>query len=162
MSEANIKRERMSNWTNGEQITLIDLVLEQYDFLPIKQSNTEINLLKQARWSHIVNSVNAAGQQCRNVKQIKEKWDNLKAAAKTEFTADLTYARGTGGGPRRRPIPVLLLPIIERLKDTPSFCGLVGVESQVVVLGNKHKTVHTSIVYISNIRLKKYCMLLLV
>jgi hypothetical protein len=138
MSEGNMKRERMSNWTHGEQIILIDLVLEHYDFFTVKQSNNETNLLKQARWSVIVNSVNAAGQQCRTVKQVKEKWDNLKAAAKTEFTVDMTYARGTGGGPRRRPIPVLLLPIIERLKDTPSFCGLIGVESQVVVFGNKH------------------------
>jgi hypothetical protein len=109
---SNVKKERMSNWTIGEQVTLVDLVLEHYDLLTIKQSNSQTNVIKHARCAQIMQTVNASGQQFRNVQQMRVKWDNLQAAAKTEFTDNLNYAREMSGGPRRRPIPAILLPII--------------------------------------------------
>lgn len=54
----------------------------------------------------------------RNVKQIKKRWENLKAKAKVAIATDMKERRKTGGGTKPTPIDEVTDRVVSVIGDT--------------------------------------------
>lgn len=123
-------RTRGKNFDTTEIQLLTDLVEKNIETINSKFSNTLTNDKKKKVWENITEQVNAMGIASRTVKEVKTKWFNMHQAAKKEYCDNKLYRRQTGGGPCPKPMSQATEKIVDLFKDTPSFDGLSGFETQ--------------------------------
>ena len=87
------------------------------------------NRKKNEIWSDIANAVNALGIENRSVQEVRDKWKNLTSQAKKEFSGYGREKKRTGGEPPPKAPTPATAKIIDIFKETPSFTGLAGFES---------------------------------
>ncbi|XP_056004079.1 uncharacterized protein LOC125653292 [Ostrea edulis] len=129
-------RNRGKNFDSSEIQLLTELVEKNIAIINSKFSNTLTNEKKKAVWQSITDQLNALGVACRSVKEIKTKWTNMHQSAKREFSDAKISQRKTGGGPMAKPLSVVNEKIVDLFKDSPSFNGLSGFETQSYGDGN--------------------------
>ena len=132
MAESNgkpVKKARKANFSPSEISVLTDLVEENISTIQSKFTDSVTNRKKNEIWSDITNAVNALGIENRSVKEVKDKWKNLTSQAKKEFSGYGREKQRTGGGPPPKAPTPATAKIIDLFKETPSFTGLAGFES---------------------------------
>jgi hypothetical protein len=110
-----LKRERSKNMTNSELIVLVEEVVNNYDKLYGKYSNTNTSLTQSTLWSTISEKLKSLGP--LNVERseafMRAKFSNLKYQTKAKLLSIKKYKRGTGGG---EP-PVQLTALEEKISQ---------------------------------------------
>lgn len=134
MTDADIQtksgRNRGKNFDTSEIQLLTDLVEKNIDIINSKFTNTITNEKKKKIWENITSQVNSLGIANRSIKEIKTKWTNMHQTAKKEFSTNKLSQRKTGGGPCAKPLSVVSEKIVDLYKDSPTFNGLSGFETQ--------------------------------
>ncbi|XP_062621653.1 uncharacterized protein LOC134283222 [Saccostrea cucullata] len=130
------KRNRGKNFDSSEIQLLADLVERNVDIINSKLTNSVTNEKKKKVWDNITEQINALGVSCRTTKEIKTKWTNMHQTAKKEFSNNKLSQRRTGGGPCAKPLSTVSEKIIDIYKDSPTFTGLSGFETQAPDEGN--------------------------
>lgn len=123
------RRPRKTNWSNSEIIVLTERVEEKLDLIRSKFSDSVTNAKKNAAWLEITEAVNAVGVAYRTVQEVRDKWKNMTSTAKKEFSDFGKEQRKTGGGPAPKKPSAATAKIIEIFKETASFTGLSGFET---------------------------------
>jgi len=82
------------------------------------------NVEKARIWKDATTKINALGLAPRTVKEIKDKWRNLKA--KSTFTEYRREVNMTGGGPAPKRPTSSVEKIVNMMQDTASFAGIEG------------------------------------
>ena len=118
-----------TNWSDSEITVLTEKVEENLDLIQSKFSNNVINAKKNAAWLEITEAVNAIGVAYRTVQEVRDKWKNLTSTAKKEFSDYEKEQRKNGGGLAPKKLSNAMAKIIEIFKETPSFTGLSGFET---------------------------------
>ncbi|KAI4469096.1 hypothetical protein MML48_2g00005915 [Holotrichia oblita] len=95
----NIKRS--NNFSNSEGCRLlIELVEKNKDIIECKRTDTDNNRKKTDTWKAIENEFNSlSGQTFRDVKVLKNKYENIKKRTKKKVSDNKINIMGTGGGP---------------------------------------------------------------
>ena len=104
-SEKSTKR-RADNWSECEKLTLFQLVSDKVHIIEDKKTDANAVKKKAAAWNEIYDkfvALNITGGSRRTVKQVKEKWKNLKGTSKTEISVYNKETKRTGDGPAREP-----------------------------------------------------------
>ena len=78
--------KRKPNWTNREQVILLEECEKRRVILKAKFSSSITSGNKNMAWQEIANIVNAGNSVQRDIKEIQKKWDNICATAKTEVS----------------------------------------------------------------------------
>ena len=126
-------RKRKPNFS-AQEIAIITQKFEQNQpILKSKFTNTNTNKMKQGVWEEMTVAVNAVGTAHRTVPEVKEKWTNLQRTAKNELSKFRKEQRRTGGGPPPKKPSPSTDKIWELLSETPSFSGLQGFETGLLV-----------------------------
>ncbi|XP_058606033.1 nuclear apoptosis-inducing factor 1-like isoform X1 [Onychostoma macrolepis] len=121
------KRNRKKNFSHEEILILIDGYKENKTVIESKLNSSVTNRKKCEIWQDITNKINAKGFEQREVKELRKKWSDLKTQAIEDFPR--TKHVPTGGGPRPEPGPYSTV-ILEIIGDnSPTVCGITGVES---------------------------------
>ena len=107
---------------------LTEKVEENLGLIRSKFSNNVTNA-KNAAWLEITEAVNAVGVAYRTVQEVRDKWKNLTSTAKKDFSDFGKEQRKTGGAPAPKKPSNATAKIIEIFKETPSFDGLSGFET---------------------------------
>lgn len=129
-SEAAKQRKvRKANFTASELSVLTEKVEGNICILKSKFTDSVTNAKTNKIWADITAAVNAIGVAYKATQEVRDKWKNLTSAAKGEFTDFGKESRRTGGGPAPKPQSAATAKIIDMFKDTPSFSGLSGFES---------------------------------
>ena len=123
------KRPRKTNWSDLEITVLTEKVDKNLDLIRSKFSNNVTNAKKNAAWLEITEAVNAVGVAYCTVQEVRDKWKNLTSTAKKEFSDFGKEQRKTGGAPVPKKPSNATAKIIEIFKETPSFDGLSGFET---------------------------------
>ena len=129
MQQGKQKRPRKTNWSDSEITVLTEKVEEYLDLIRSKFSNNVTNAKKNAAWLEITEAINAVGVAHLTVQEVRDKWKNLTSTAKKEFSDFGKEQRKTGGGPVPKKPSNATTKIIEIFKETPSFTGLSGFET---------------------------------
>lgn len=129
MQQGKQRRPRKTNWSDSEITVLTERVEEKLDLIRSKFSDSVTNGNKNAAWREIAEAVNAVGVAYRTVQEVRDKWKNMTSAAKKEFSAFGKEQRKTGGGPAPKKPSAGTAKIIEIFKETTSFTGLSGFET---------------------------------
>ena len=147
-SPATSRKSRKQNFSASEIAVLTEKVEENLSVLQSKLTNSVTNQKKNATWKKIADAVNAVGVAMRTVAEVREKWKNLHAQAKKEFTQLSKEQKQTGGGPAPKMPSTSTAKIIDLLKDTPSFTGLEGFESKGERISRRNHLKETFRIYI--------------
>jgi hypothetical protein len=123
-------RNRGKNFDTSEIQLLTELVERNIDIINSKLTNSITNEKKKKLWDDITMQVNALGIAYRTTKDIKTKWNNMHQTAKKEFSLNKISQRKTGGGPCSKPLSNVTEKIVDMYKDSPTFNGLMGFETQ--------------------------------
>ena len=107
---------------------LTEKVEENLDLIRSKFSNNVTNA-KNAAWLEITEAVNALGVAYHTAQEVRDKWKNLTSTTKKEFSDFRKEQRKTGGGPAPKKPSNATAKIIKIFKETPSFTGLSGFET---------------------------------
>ena len=99
------------------------------EYLKSTFNNKVTNSGKNRIWAAITLAINSLGHEVRTVDEVKHKWKNLSAVAKTLFNEFRKIRSGTGGGPAPAPPSSEVMKTIDLLKDSTSFRGLEGVST---------------------------------
>ena len=118
------------NFSASEIAILTEKVEENLSIIQSKLTNSVTNQKKNEIWCKIADAVNAVGVARRTTTEVREKWKNLHAQAKKEFTELAKEQKKTGGGEAPRVPVTAIAKIIDPFKETPSFAGLEGFESK--------------------------------
>ena len=123
------RKTRKANFTSSELSILTEEVEANISTLRSKFTDSVTNSRKNKIWCEITAAVNSVGVASRTVQEVRDKWKNLTSTAKREFCDYGKEARRTGGGPPPKPPSSATAKVIDILKDTASFTGLSGFES---------------------------------
>lgn len=130
MSLLKIKRERSTNFIDGELQLLVDLVASQKHILENKKTDAVTANLKNKTWEALANKFNCKSLNgYRSPKCLKLKYENLKKNVKIKLRDVKSKPCVTGGGP---PIPLKALsklsPMEEQLRSLNplAFSGKVS------------------------------------
>ena len=126
------RKSRKANFSASELAVLTEEVEANIFVLKSKFTDSVTNVRKNKIWADIAASVNAVGVAHRTTQEVRDKWKNLTSAAKREFSDFGKETRRTGGGPAPKHPSASTARIINLFKDTPSFSGLSGFESNPV------------------------------
>ncbi|XP_050497771.1 uncharacterized protein LOC126883292 isoform X2 [Diabrotica virgifera virgifera] len=97
--------KRVTNFSKNEETLLLDLVLKYKDILECKKTDTSNNKIKWEVWMQLTKEFNSvSGETTRDVKGLKNKYENIKKRTKQKFAGIKKYASGTGGGPPQNPV----------------------------------------------------------
>ena len=129
MQQGKQKRPRKTNWSDSEITVLTEKVEENLDLIRSKFSNNVTNAKKNTAWLEITEAVNAVGVAYRTAQEVRDKWKNLTSTAKKELSDFGKEQRKTGGGPAPKKPSNATAKVIEIFKETPSFTGLSGFET---------------------------------
>ena len=122
-SPATSRKARKQNFSASEIAVLTEKVEENLSVLQSKLTNSVTNQKKNATWKKIADAVNAVGVAMRTIAEVHEKWKNLHAQAKKEFTQLSNEQKQTDGGQAPKMPSPSTAKIIDLLKNTPSFTG---------------------------------------
>ncbi len=137
--------KRSSNWSSAEEEALADAITKYGEVIRGKFSLTLTNFKKKDAWEKIVNLVNAADGNNRDLEQVKKKYYNLTSATKKIESNNQRSRKKTGGGESEiitltgtqekilSSIPVELITGIEGGFDTgdqDSIQGKCGINRQ--------------------------------
>lgn len=128
--QTKLSRNRGENFDTSEIQLLADLVEKNIDTINSKFKNTITNEKKKKVWENITSQINALGISNRSIKEIKTKWTNMHQTSKKEFSSNKLSQRKTEGGPCAKPLSVVSEKIVDLYKDSPTFNGLSGFETQ--------------------------------
>ena len=123
------RKARKANFTSSELAVLTEEVEQNISILKSKFTDNVTNAKKNNIWAEITAAVNAVGVAKRTAQEVRDKWKNVTSAAKKEFSDFGKETRRTGGGPAPKPPSAATAKIIAMFKDTPSFSGLSGFET---------------------------------
>ena len=124
------RKARKKNFSASEIAILTEKVEENLSIIQSKLTNSVTNQKKNEIWCKIADAVNAVGVARRTTTEVREKWKNLHAQAKKEFTELAKEQKKTGGGEAPKMPSAATTKIIDLFKETPSFTGLEGFESK--------------------------------
>ncbi|CAG9840788.1 unnamed protein product [Diabrotica balteata] len=97
--------KRVSNFSKTEEKVLLDLVYKYKDYLECKKTDMTNNKMKWDAWMKLAKEFNSvSGETVRDVKVLKNKYENLKKRTKQKFAELKRYSSGTGGGLAKTPI----------------------------------------------------------
>ncbi|XP_062602284.1 myb/SANT-like DNA-binding domain-containing protein 4 [Saccostrea cucullata] len=137
------KRSRKSNWDPRDEITLIEEVQKREKILFGKLDGPgRTTVDKSKAWKEVTDLVNAGSTIiCRDVNEIKKKYQNIKQKAKEKRSAILNPKTGGGKKPASPNASEQLL--LDNLEGRPSLCGLASgidtaAESVVDFLDDNH------------------------
>ena len=120
-SPAVSRKARKQNFSASKIAILTEKVEENLSIIQSKLTNSVTN---QKIMKYGVKSVNAAGVARRTTTEVREKWKNLHAQAKKEFTVLAKEQKKTGGGEAPKMPSAATAKIIDLFRETPSFTGL--------------------------------------
>ena len=118
-------RKRKPNFSAQEIAIITQKLEENQAALKSKFTNTNTNKMKQSVWEEMTIAINAEGTAHRSVSEVKEKWINLQRTARNKLSKFRKEQRKTGGGPPPKMPSKGTEKILELLKDTTSFSGLL-------------------------------------
>lgn len=108
------ENKRSTNFTKNEETLLINLVKKYQDKIENKKTDTTTNKIKQDAWVMLAADFNSqCGETPRDMKTLRNKYENLKKRCKQRHADNKKYAKGTGGGPSKD----ILTDIDIQLKD---------------------------------------------
>lgn len=90
--------KRSINWSAAEEEALADAILQYGDVIKGRFSLSLTNIKKKDAWEKIVNLVNAADGNCRDVEQVKKKYYNMTSFTKKIESSNQRVRKKTGGG----------------------------------------------------------------
>ncbi|KAG5878306.1 hypothetical protein JTB14_019128 [Gonioctena quinquepunctata] len=92
--------KRTKNFTEMEEIILLNLVKDHANTLENKKTDSGANLKKAQCWVDIEKAFNCqSGVSYRNINVLKKKCENIKKKTKKNMADEKCYKLGTGGGP---------------------------------------------------------------
>ena len=118
------RKARKKNFSASEIAILTEKVEENLSIIQSKLTNSVTNQKKNEIWCKIADAVNAVGVARRTTTEVREKWKNLHAQAKKEFTELAKEQKKTGGGEAPKMPSAATAKIIDLFRETPSFTGL--------------------------------------
>ncbi|XP_061171644.1 uncharacterized protein LOC133181115 [Saccostrea echinata] len=124
-AETSKKRIRKSNWDPRDEITLVEEVQKREKVLFGKLDGSgRTSVDKTKAWKEVTDLVNAGStfSSCRDVNEIKKKYQNIKQKAKEKRSAILNPKTGGGKKPSSPNVSEQLL--LDNLEGRPSLCGL--------------------------------------
>ncbi|XP_061170928.1 uncharacterized protein LOC133180414 [Saccostrea echinata] len=138
------KRSRKSNWDPRDEITLVEEVQKREKLLFGKLDGSgRTSVDKTKAWKEVTDLVNAGStfSSCRDVNEIKKKYQNIKQKAKEKRSVILNPKTGGGKKPSSPNVSEQLL--LDNLEGRPSLCGLptgidTAAESVVDFLDDNH------------------------
>ncbi|KAF9417155.1 hypothetical protein HW555_005666 [Spodoptera exigua] len=92
------KENRSSNF-NKEETNKLMILLKDYPVIKCKKTDHTSNKQKDAAWKLLCNKFNSDATVYRSVKQLQQKYNNLKKTARKEMAEEKYGRRLTGGGP---------------------------------------------------------------
>ncbi|XP_045506400.1 myb/SANT-like DNA-binding domain-containing protein 4 isoform X2 [Colias croceus] len=93
-------KERSANFTKAEMDGLRNLIIKHRNILFCKKTTGNINKQKESAWQSVKCEFNAFASTPRTIKQLRDKFDNLKRVAKKDRRKEGQEMRHTGGGPQ--------------------------------------------------------------
>ena len=128
-SKETVKKARKANFSHSEIALLTEKVEISLSVIKSRFTDSVTNHKKNEIWADITAAINALGVENRTVQEVRDKWKNLTSNAKKEFSGFGREMRRTGGGPAPKAPAAATAKIIDLFKDTPSFKGLSGFET---------------------------------
>lgn len=131
------KRVRGKNFSVSENHVIKECMKDNLHILEAKHCSGATKVTKQMQdrvWEDICAKVNAIGITQRTVGELKEKWNNMKKAAKTEVARQKRHMDGTGGGP---PAPTcgIISDIADMYRESPAFHGIYdALDSETIIV----------------------------
>ena len=123
------QRSRGKNFDEAEKEVLLDHAIKHKQIIESKLTNSITVQKKGEVWRSATDKINSLGVAPRTVKDVKNKWSNMVQKAKKEKAEAGVYRRRTGGGPPSRALSPITERVVELFGDSPSFNGIVGVET---------------------------------
>ncbi|KAF9410793.1 hypothetical protein HW555_010218 [Spodoptera exigua] len=93
-----MEENRSSNF-NKEETNKLMILLKDYPVITCKKTDHTSNKQKDAAWKLLCNKFNSDATVYRSVKQLQQKYNNLKKTARKEMAEEKYGRRLTGGGP---------------------------------------------------------------
>ncbi|CAG2194248.1 unnamed protein product [Mytilus edulis] len=121
-----LKRLKKTNFTEGEEDLIQQLVEKHSSIINGKLTNTVTNQLKKKVWDDIAMKVNSLGVALRTATEVRNKWRNTTRVAKAVYTTHRSELFKTGGGPAPKQPSSAVEKVIHLMKDTTSFRGIQG------------------------------------
>ncbi|XP_025085946.1 myb/SANT-like DNA-binding domain-containing protein 4 [Pomacea canaliculata] len=81
------RKARKANFSNCEDVAIIESYRKQKHVLQSKFKSTVTNRKKQTAWTEVTNAVNSVSAVCRTTKEVKERWVKLTKKAKAQLRA---------------------------------------------------------------------------
>ncbi|XP_064639460.1 nuclear apoptosis-inducing factor 1-like [Lineus longissimus] len=119
------KKSKEPNFTAREVAILTQMVRQNASIMTSKFRNMTENDRKNELWTNIATSVNAVGICKRTSDEVKEKWRQLKAKAKSQQAKSKKEEKKTGGGPAVA-LDMVSETIADIFKADPSWEGIKG------------------------------------
>ncbi|CAG4985389.1 unnamed protein product [Parnassius apollo] len=91
-------KDRTTNFSKEETVKLTCL-LKDYSIITSKRTDHASNQQKDAAWRSLAEKFNSDAVVYRNVKQLQQKFNNMKKIARKEMSAEKNGRKQTGGGP---------------------------------------------------------------
>ena len=101
VSSVIVKRLKKANFSDRENICLLEEVQANYSLLTQTLKTGNICAKKRGAWTKITEAVNAVGGQGRAASAVQKRWKDMRDAVKNKPKA----ATRTGGGPPEPPVP---------------------------------------------------------
>lgn len=100
MDSNKVKKERSSNFTQGEIDLLMKCIINEIYVIESKKTDAVALKEKQEAWERVIILFNSCNiNKNRDVTSLKTKYDNIKRNLKKKITALKIHLKGTGGGP---------------------------------------------------------------
>ena len=114
-------KSRKKNFLMDEVRVLRENWAANSEYLQSPFSNKVTNAGKNKIWAEITSAINALGHEVRTPTEIRHKWKNVTAVAKTTFSEFKKNRNRTGGGPPPLTPSSDVMKTIDLLKDSVSF-----------------------------------------
>lgn len=125
-----VKRERSSNFVDGELELLVDLVVRHKHILENKKTDAVTANLKNKAWEELCKSFNSRSLNgYRSDKCLKSKYENLKKSVKIKLREVKSQPCPTGAGPaivQKTPNTLTILEEKIRSLNPLAFDGMVS------------------------------------
>lgn len=100
MEPVSKKFKRSNNFSVKEETLLVNLVKKYKNNIECKRTDANTNKIKSMAWTKLVEEFNMMnGEIRRDLKTMKNKYENIKKRTKQKYAEHKSYATGTGGGP---------------------------------------------------------------
>ncbi|KAL4721083.1 hypothetical protein ACJJTC_015456 [Scirpophaga incertulas] len=94
----NNREYRSSNFCKEETNKLI-MLLKDFPIITCKKTDHSSNKQKDVAWKKLAEIFNADATKYRSIKQLQQKYNNIKKTARKEIASEKYGRRQTGGGP---------------------------------------------------------------